>query len=73
MLHIIYSTLLLLVTLFLSLTGENNSEPEEGEVNDSESEKSGSESDSDAGSDKSEEFNDGYDENLMGDEEDRRR
>ena len=52
------------------MTGENNSEPEEGEVNDSESEKSGSDSDSDAGSDKSEEFNDGYDENLIGDEED---
>lgn len=51
----------------------NNSEPEEGEVNESGSEKSGNDSDSDAGSDKSEEFNDGYDENLMGDEEDRRR
>lgn len=50
--------------------GGNNSEPEEGEVNES---GSGNESDSDAGSDKSEEFNDGYDENLMGDDEDRRR
>ena len=54
-------------------SGGNNSEPEEGEVNESGSEKSGNESDSDAGSDKSEEFNDGYDENLMGDDEDRRR
>ncbi|XP_054282187.1 RNA polymerase-associated protein RTF1 homolog [Macrosteles quadrilineatus] len=43
-----------------------SSEPEEGEVSDSD------ESDSDS-SDSQEEFNDGYDENLMGDEEDRRR
>ncbi|XP_075214712.1 RNA polymerase-associated protein Rtf1 [Lycorma delicatula] len=47
---------------------KKNSEPEEGEVSDSEG---GSDSDS---SDLSqEEFNDGYDENLMGDEEDQAR
>jgi len=59
----------------------SNSEGEENAKADSASNKSGSESGSDneagsddeAGSDKSEEFNDGYDENLMGDEEDRRR
>ncbi|KAJ4436270.1 hypothetical protein ANN_18901 [Periplaneta americana] len=44
-----------------------SSEPEEGEVSDSE----GSDSDSSALS--QEEFNDGYDENLMGDEEDQAR
>ncbi|KAJ9576944.1 hypothetical protein L9F63_006470, partial [Diploptera punctata] len=43
-----------------------SSEPEEGEVSDSE----GSDSDS---SDSQEEFNDGYDDNLMGDEEDQAR
>lgn len=43
-----------------------SSEPEEGEVSDSDS-GSGEASDSD------DEFNDGYDENLMGDEEDRAR
>ncbi|XP_054714619.1 RNA polymerase-associated protein RTF1 homolog [Uloborus diversus] len=43
-----------------------SSEPEEGEVSDSES-GSGEASDSD------DEFNDGYDENLMGDEEDKAR
>ncbi|RZF45419.1 hypothetical protein LSTR_LSTR002862 [Laodelphax striatellus] len=47
----------------------DDSEPEEGEVSDSDD--SG---DSDSSSDLSqEEFNDGYDENLMGDEEDQRR
>lgn len=45
---------------------KKNSEPEEGELSDSE----------DGGgysSDSSEEFNDGYDDQLMGDEEDRKR
>ncbi|KAG8272089.1 RNA polymerase-associated protein rtf1 [Homalodisca vitripennis] len=44
-----------------------SSEPEEGEVSDSEG------SDSDSSDMSQEEFNDGYDENLMGDEEDQQR
>nr|CAD7438659.1 unnamed protein product [Timema bartmani] len=46
---------------------EKESEPEEGEVSDSEV------SDSDSSALSQEEFNDGYDENLMGDEEDQAR
>ncbi|XP_063236979.1 RNA polymerase-associated protein RTF1 homolog [Bacillus rossius redtenbacheri] len=46
---------------------EQDSEPEEGEVSDSEA------SDSDSSALSQEEFNDGYDENLMGDEEDQAR
>lgn len=47
---------------------ENSSEPEEGEVSDSASEASSGEDDSSL---EDEEFNDGYDEHLMGDEEDK--
>ncbi|XP_066994657.2 RNA polymerase-associated protein Rtf1 [Anabrus simplex] len=46
---------------------EKSSEPEEGEVSDSEG------SDSDSSDISQEEFNDGYDENLMGDAEDQAR
>ncbi|GLG94680.1 RNA polymerase-associated protein Rtf1 [Gryllus bimaculatus] len=46
---------------------EKESEPEEGEVSDSEG------SDSDSSDLSQEEFNDGYDDNLMGDEEDQAR
>ncbi|XP_013782463.1 RNA polymerase-associated protein RTF1 homolog [Limulus polyphemus] len=49
-----------------------SSEPEEGEVSDSESENSDG-SESAVSSLNEEEFNDGYDENLMGDEEDQAR
>lgn len=47
---------------------QTESEPEEGEVSDSDEESGDASSDS-----SSSEFNDGYDENLMGDEEDRKR
>lgn len=46
-----------------------SSEPEEGEVSDSDNSGSGG----DSASDSDDEFNDGYDENLMGDEEDQAR
>ncbi|GAB6024960.1 RNA polymerase-associated protein rtf1 [Chamberlinius hualienensis] len=49
---------------------ESSSEPEEGEVSDSDADSSAGEVDSDISD---EEFNDGYDENLMGDEEDQAR
>ncbi|XP_074661868.1 RNA polymerase-associated protein RTF1 homolog [Tubulanus polymorphus] len=54
---------------------EPHSEPEEGEISDSGSEKSVQKSEAESSDDSDsgpEEFHDGYDENLMGDEEDRR-
>jgi len=54
--------------------GESSSEPEEGEVSDSDAESASGSGSGDNESDISdEEFNDGYDENLMGDEEDQAR
>eukprot|EP00058_Branchiostoma_floridae_P003719 XP_002589207.1 hypothetical protein BRAFLDRAFT_120771 [Branchiostoma floridae] len=55
-----------------SSDSEKDSEPEEGEVSDSDSSSSYSGSDSGSGSD-NEQFNDGYDDDLMGDDEDRAR
>uniref|UniRef100_A0A2R5LKV4 Putative rna polymerase-associated protein rtf1 n=1 Tax=Ornithodoros turicata TaxID=34597 RepID=A0A2R5LKV4_9ACAR len=51
-----------------SASGSSSSEPEEGEVSGSSSGESGDDDDPE-----DEEFNDGYDENLMGDEEDQAR